>query len=93
MTVESKDANFDEIVQTSMLISLFSGVDPNTKYFENIPILIGGEGLIGDYQAKLRVEEAFGQLNLPDLFKTFDFTMFRSSYEPYKLREDLVITP
>lgn len=93
MTTENKDAKFDEIVQASMLISLFSGVDSKTKYFENIPILIGGEGLIGDHQARLKVEEAFGQLNLPDLFKTFDFTMYRSSYEPYKLREDMVIAP
>jgi hypothetical protein len=93
MTTEKEEAKFDEIVQTSMLISLFSGVDPNTKYFENVPILMGGEGLIGDHQARLKVEEAFGQLNLPDLYKTFDFTMYRSSYEPYKLREDLVIAP
>ncbi len=93
MIVGKKEAKFDEIVQASMLISLFSGVDPNTKYFENVPILIGGEGLIGDPQAKLKVEEAFRQLNLPDLFKTLDFTMYRSSYEPYKLREDLVIAP
>jgi len=92
MTSKS-DAKFDEIVQSSMLISLFSGVDPNTKYFENIPILLGGEGLVTDHQARLKVEEAFGQLNLPDLFKTFDFTLFRSSYEPYKLNEDLVISP
>ncbi|MFX0170753.1 MAG: hypothetical protein ACFE9L_02420 [Candidatus Hodarchaeota archaeon] len=92
MTSE-EDAKFDEITQSSMLISLFSGVDPKTKYFENIPILMGGEGLITDHQARLKVEEAFGQLNLPDLFKTFDFTLYRSSYEPYKLKEDLVIAP
>lgn len=88
-----KDAKFDEIIQSSMLISLFSGVDPETKYFENIPILLGGQGLIKDHQARLKVEEAFGQLNLPDMFKTFDFTLFRSSYEPYKLKEDLVVSP
>jgi len=93
MITEAKGAKFDEITQTSMLISLFSGVDPQTKYFENIPILLGGEGLITDHQARLKVEEAFGQLNLPDLFRTFDFTMYRSSYEPYKLKEDLVIAP
>ncbi len=92
MTTE-QDAKFDEITQSSMLISLFSGVDPETKYFENIPILLGGQGLIKDHQARLKVEEAFGQLNLPDLFKTFDFTLYRSSYEPYKLKEDLVIAP
>lgn len=88
-----KDTKFDEITQSSMLISLFSGVDPKTKYFENIPVLLGGQGLITDHQARLKVEEAFGQLNLPDLFKTFDFTLYRSSYEPYKLKEDLVIAP
>ncbi|MFX0151648.1 MAG: hypothetical protein ACFFAJ_12750, partial [Candidatus Hodarchaeota archaeon] len=92
MTSE-EDAKFDEITQSSMLISLFSGVDPKTKYFENIPILLGGEGLITDHQTRLKVKEAFGQLNLPDLFKTFDFTLYRSSYEPYKLKEDLVIAP
>ncbi|MHA2244019.1 MAG: hypothetical protein ACXADY_03545 [Candidatus Hodarchaeales archaeon] len=88
-----KDSKFDEITQSSMLISLFSGVDPKTRYFENIPVLLGGQGLIEDHQARLKVEEAFGQLNLPDLFKTFDFTLYRSSYEPYKLKEDLVIAP
>ena len=93
MSSDKKAAKFDEITQASMLISLFSGVDPQTKYFENIPILLGGEGLITDHQARLKVEEAFGQLNLPDLFQTFDFTMYRSSYEPYKLKEDLVIAP
>lgn len=88
-----KEAKFNEIVQSSMIISLFSGVDPKTKFFLNIPILLGGEGLITDHQARLKVEEAFGQLNLPDLFKTFDFTLHRASYEPYKLKEDLVISP
>jgi rubrerythrin len=89
----SKDAKFDEITQSSMLISLFSGVDPKTKHFENVPVIMGGEGLVTDRQAQLKVEEAFGQLNLPDLFRTFDFTLYRSSYEPYKLKEDLVISP
>ncbi|MHA1974712.1 MAG: hypothetical protein ACTSW1_17075 [Candidatus Hodarchaeales archaeon] len=88
-----KSAKFDEITQSSLLISLFSGMDERTKYFENIPILFGGKNLISDHQARLKVEEAFGQLNLPDMFKTFDFTLYRSSYEPYKLKEDLVITP
>jgi hypothetical protein len=55
--ISAKDAKFDEITQSSMLISLFSGVDPKTKYFENIPILMGGEGLITDHQARLKVEE------------------------------------
>jgi rubrerythrin len=88
-----KNAKFDEITQSSMLISLFSGVDPKTKYFENVPVIMGGEGLITDHQARLKVEEAFGQLNLPDLFETFDFMLYRSSYEPFKLKEDLVIAP
>lgn len=90
---DREEAKFDEIVQASMLISLFSGVDPETKYFENIPVLRGGQGLITDSKARLKVEEAFGQLNLPDLFKTFDFSLHRSSYIPYKLKEDLVIAP
>ncbi|MHA1225598.1 MAG: hypothetical protein ACTSPV_02535 [Candidatus Hodarchaeales archaeon] len=88
-----KSAKFDEITQSSLLISLFSGMDKRTKYFENIPILFGGKNIISDHQARLKVEEAFGQLNLPDMFKTFDFTLYRSSYEPYKLKEDLVIAP
>jgi len=74
-----KNAKSDEISQSSMLISLFSGVDPKTKYFENVPVIMGGEGLITDHQARLKVEEAFGQLNLPDLFETFDFMLYRSS--------------
>ncbi len=88
-----KNAKFDEITESSMLISLFSGVDPKTKHFENVPVIMGGEGLVTDRQPQLKVKEAFGQLNLPDLFRTFDFTLYRSSYEPHKLKENLVISP
>lgn len=89
----TESAKFDEIKKSSMMLSLFSGVDRNTGFFENIPIIRGGEGLIQDKMANLKIEEAFGQLNLPDLFKTFDFFLNTASYEPYKLKEDLLVSP
>jgi hypothetical protein len=87
------DAKFLEIERTSLLISLFSRFDQNTGMFNNFPYLLGGEGYFSDEQAKESVEQAFGQLNLPDLFKQFEFVLNLAMYSPVKLKADLAITP
>ncbi|MFX0090652.1 MAG: hypothetical protein ACFFBD_02725 [Candidatus Hodarchaeota archaeon] len=89
----SIDPKFEEITRSSLLISAFSHLDPETFIFTNRPYLLGGEGLIEDSKARLDIETAYGQLNLPDLFKQFDFVLNVASYLPFKIKEDLVITP
>ncbi|MFQ5979614.1 MAG: hypothetical protein ACE5OZ_15915 [Candidatus Heimdallarchaeota archaeon] len=87
------DPKFQEIQRTSLLICLFSNIDPASYQMDNRPYLLGGEGLVEDKQIRNTIEEAFGQLNLPDLFQQFDFYLTSSNYESYKLREDLRIAP
>lgn len=90
---EGMDPKFEEITRSSLLISAFSYLDPESFVFSNRPYLLGGEGLIDDKKARLDIETAYGQLNLPDLFKQFDFVLNVASYIPFKIKEDLVISP
>ncbi|MHA2499805.1 MAG: hypothetical protein ACXAEL_09600, partial [Candidatus Hodarchaeales archaeon] len=87
------DPKFDEIKRASLLICLFSNIDAETYAMDNRPYLLGGEGLCEDRQVRNAIEEAYGQLNLPDLFQQFDFYLTSSNYESYKLREDMKIAP
>ncbi len=53
----------------------------------NFPLLLGGEDIVSDEVAKLKVEEAFGQLNLQSLFG-FEKHIFRSVvYSTFRLNE------
>ena len=86
-------SKFEEIEQTSLFLSVFSRIDEESGGFVNQPSILGGEGYFSDEHAKDSVEHAFGQLNLPDLFQQFDFVLNVAFYMPFKLREDLKISP
>ena len=86
-------SKFEEIEKTSLFMSVFSRLDEETGSFVNQPSILGGEGYFDDEHAKDSVEHAFGQLNLPDLFQQFDFVLNVAFYLPFKLREDLKISP
>ncbi len=86
-------SKFEEIEKTSLFMSVFSRLDEESGNFMNQPAILGGEGYFEDENAKDSVEHAFGQLNLPDLFQQFDFVLNVAFYLPFKLREDLKISP
>ena len=86
-------SKFEEIEKTSLFMSVFSRLDEDSGNFVNQPAILGGEGYFTDEHAKDSVEHAFGQLNLPDLFQQFDFVLNVAFYQPFKLREDLKISP
>ena len=87
------NAKFQEIERASLFISLFSRLDETTGSFINSPYILGGSGYFTDEAAKDSVEQAFGQLNLPDLFQQFDFVLNIAFYLPIKLKMDLKIVP
>lgn len=86
-------SKFEEIEQSSLFLSVFSRIDDESGGFVNQPSILGGEGYFSDEHAKDNVEHAFGQLNLPDLFQQFDFVLNVAFYMPFKLKEDLKISP
>ncbi len=67
----------EQIEKTSINIYTFSLLDEESGIPMNFPLILGGENLITDENAKLKVEEAFGQLNLQSLFG-FERHIFRS---------------
>ena len=91
MSIDS--SNFEEIEKTSLFMSVFSRLDEESGNFFNQPSILGGEGYFNDEEAKDSVEHAFGQLNLTDLFQQFDFVLNVAFYMPFKLKEDLKISP
>ncbi len=90
---EDETAKFDEITRTSMLICSFSSLDKETYILDNKPFILGGEGFIEDKVARMSIEQAFGQLNLPDLFEQFSFVLNTAYYSSFKLKEDLALAP
>ena len=87
------NAKFQEIERASLFISLFSRMDETNGSFINSPYILGGSGYFTDESAKESVEQAFGQLNLPDLFQQFNFVLNVAFYVPIKLKMDLKLVP
>ena len=91
--MSNDSSKFEEIEKTSLFMSVFSRLDEESGNFFNQPSILGGEGYFNDEEAKDSVEHAFGQLNLPDLFQQFDLVLNVAFYMPFKLKEDLKISP
>lgn len=93
LSLDDNKSKAEEISKSSLLMNLFSKIDSKSYALENIPFIMGGENLFVDNKAKDVVEQAFGQLNIPDLFKQFDFILNASLSTVIKLKEDLHLTP
>ena len=77
----------EQIEKTSINVYTFSMLDAESGLPMNFPLILGGESVIQDENVKLKVEEAFGQLNLQSLFG-FEEHIFRSVvYSTFKLHE------
>ncbi|MFW9992811.1 MAG: hypothetical protein ACFFD4_12250 [Candidatus Odinarchaeota archaeon] len=87
------EAKFDEISRSSLMICLFSYLDDETMMLDNKPYLLGGSGFFKNKEARMSVETAYAQLNIPDLFGQFDFILNVANFAPYKLSEDLRLAP
>jgi len=78
----------EQIERTSVNIITFSALNPDSGLPLNIPNILGGEDIIHDTTAKLKVEEAFGQLNIQSLFG-FEEHMFQSClYDTFHVGAD-----
>ncbi len=58
----------EQMERTSVNISTFSALHESSGMPFNFPVILGGDDIIRDDVAKLKVEEAFGQLNIQSLF-------------------------
>ncbi len=58
----------EQMERTSVNISTFSALHESSGLPFNFPVILGGDDIIKDEVAKLKVEEAFGQLNIQSLF-------------------------
>lgn len=85
--VEREESVSEQIEKTSINIYTFSMLDEESGIPMNFPLILGGESIISDENAKLKVEEAFGQLNLQSLFG-FEKHIFRSVvYDTFHLND------
>jgi len=82
----------DQIIKSSITIATISNLDPHSSLTINTPILIGGESLIKDADARLRIEQRFGQINILDLFMGKQYVLKSASYfsEPIEELSGLV---
>ena len=82
----------DQIIKSSITIATISNLDPHSSLTINTPILIGGESLIKDADARLRIEQGFGQVNILDLFMGKQYVLKSASYfsEPIEELSGLV---
>ncbi|RMG32530.1 MAG: hypothetical protein D6732_13225, partial [Methanobacteriota archaeon] len=86
--IEKETSVSEQIEKTSINIYTFSMLDEGSGIPMNFPLILGGENIITDENAKLKVEEAFGQLNLQSLFG-FEKHIFRSVvYDTFHLSGD-----
>ena len=69
LKIKKKEVSISEQMErTSVNIFTFSTLNKTTDILHNFPIILGGEDIIEDEVAKLKVEESFGQLNIQSLF-------------------------
>ncbi len=86
--IEPETSVSEQIEKTSINIYTFSMLDEESGIPMNFPLILGGEDIITDINSKLKVEEAFGQLNLQSLFG-FERHVFRSVvYDTFHLNGD-----
>ena len=86
--VEKDDIPISEqIERTSVNITTFSALNPESGIPTNIPNILGGEDIISDEVAKLNVEEAFGQLNIQSLFGVSTETLESCLYDTFHVRD------
>jgi hypothetical protein len=75
----------EQMERTSVNICTFSAMNPETAMPYNFPAILGGEDIISDPIAKLKVEEAFGQLNIQSLFGFESMVLQSTVYDTFRV--------
>jgi len=74
----------EQMERTSVNISTFSALHESSGMPFNFPVILGGEDIIKDEVVKLKVEEAFGQLNIQSLFGFEDQVLQSVIYNTFR---------
>lgn len=75
----------EQIEKTSINICTFSTLNEATGIPSNFPTILGGESVITDETAKLKVEEAFGQLNIQSVFGFEKYMLSSVVYDTFRV--------